>query len=290
MRLSFRFGIGTKERVVAYFLAAALALPIAPASAAGKKKSPPARIAIEYKAAVKGEHRPIEETLKKHRVLEAAAQILSPVRLPRRLTLRILPCDGDANAYYENDAISICYEYFEAMLTRFAEMDVPKGATRRNLIIGAAADVLFHEFGHAVFDMLEIPVLGREEDAADHFSAYVLLNFIRGDARPLIFGAASWFVQEHKLSPPPGLEDYADEHGLPAQRFFNYICLAYGANPKLFAAALDQGKLPKARAERCEGEYRQMERAIRRLILPYVDRQALARVRAKRWFELDAVE
>jgi len=28
-------------------------------------------------------------------------------------------------------------------------------------------DLFLHELGHAVFDLLKIPVLGREEDAAD---------------------------------------------------------------------------------------------------------------------------
>jgi hypothetical protein len=270
--------------------ATALGLLIAPLSAASKKAIQRTKIAVEYKPAAEAKHRPLEESVRTMRVLEAAAQIISPVRLPRQLTLRILPCDGDVNAYYEDDAIRVCYEYLEAMLARFTEQDVPPGTTRRNLIMGAAADVLFHEFGHAVFDMLEIPVFGREEDAADQFSAYLMLRFTGDDAFHLIAGAAFWFVQEQKASPPPGLEDYANEHGLPAQRFFNYICLAYGMNPKLFATVIDQGKLTKRRAEGCDGEYRQVDRAFRRLIGPYLDQQALARVRAKRWFQLDAVK
>jgi hypothetical protein len=41
--------------------------------------------------------------------------------------------------------------------------------------------MFLHETGHAVFDLLEVPVLGREEDAADLFSAYIMLHFGKDD-------------------------------------------------------------------------------------------------------------
>ena len=216
------------------------------------------------------------------------ARILGPVKLPRRLTLRTMPCDGSVSARYEDDAIRICYEYIERPLSLVNHQELPTGTTRRSLLIGMMADAFFHEFAHAAFDMLKIPVFGREEDAADQFSAYVMLQFSRHDAWHLISGAAFYFAQNSTWgsSAHAGPYDYSDDHGLPAQRFFNYICLAYGSNPELFAAAVEQGKLSKARAQSCAGEYAQVERAFRRLVRPYVDRRALARVRAHGWFNL----
>jgi hypothetical protein len=267
-----------------------LALPATPLSAQNQKNLRPNRVTFQYVPAVTPEHREIEQTLKERRVLERVAEMFSPFRLPQRLTLRAMPCDGDVNAYYEDGEIKVCYEYLEVLLKRVSKAEPPSGTTRRNLLIGALADVFFHEFGHAVFEMLEIPVFGREEDAADQFSAYLMLQFARNDARQLIAGAAFWFVNEHQEGTPPGLSDYADEHGLPAQRFFNYICLAYGLDSKAFAAAKSHGKLTEDRAEWCNGEYKQVERAFRRLILPYVDRQMLAKLRTRKLFQLDPVE
>jgi hypothetical protein len=259
-----------------------------PVSAAGKQSLRANRIVVEYRPAETAQHRQIESSLREKQVLERMARILGPVKLPRQLTLRTMSCDGHANARYEDDVIRICYEYIEWLHNLADRQELPAGTTRSNLILGMMADAFFHEFGHAVFDMLEIPVLGREEDAADQFSAYVMLQFSRYDARQLITGAAFYFSQGSTWgsSAAPSPEDYADDHGLPQQRFVNYICLGYGFNPELFASAVEQGKLTKARAQSCAGEYAQVERAFRKLILPYVDRRALARVRAQKWFEL----
>jgi len=59
-----------------------------------------------------------------------------------------------------------------------------------NAILGPFVDVFLHESGHAVFDLLKLPVLGREADAADLFSAYVMLQLGKEDARTLILGSA----------------------------------------------------------------------------------------------------
>jgi hypothetical protein len=267
---------------------AALAMCAAPVPAAGKKSLRANRVVVEYKPAETAEHREIESSLREHQVLERMARILGPVKLPRQLTLRTMSCGGHANARYEDDAIRICYEYVEWLRNLVQVRELPTGTTRGNLLIGMMADAFFHEFGHAAFDMLEIPVFGREEDAADQFSAYVMLQFSRHDARQLITGAAFYFAQDATWgsSVAPSPDDYADDHGLPQQRFVNYICLAYGFNPELFASAVEQGKLTEARAQSCAGEYAQVERAFRKLILPYVDLRALARVRAQKWFEL----
>ena len=50
--------------------------------------------------------------------------------------------------------------------------------------------MFLHETGHAVFDILKVPVFGREEDAADLFSAYIMLQFGKEDAHRLILGSA----------------------------------------------------------------------------------------------------
>ena len=46
-----------------------------------------------------------------------------------------------------------------------------------------------HEAGHALFDLLEVPLLGREEDAADQLAAYYVLQFPKEIKRRLILGA-----------------------------------------------------------------------------------------------------
>ena len=47
-----------------------------------------------------------------------------------------------------------------------------------------------HEMGHAIFDVLGIPVFVREEDAADDFATYLMLRFGHEQSYALIAGAA----------------------------------------------------------------------------------------------------
>ena len=77
-------------------------------------------------------------------------------------------------------------------------------------------------------------------------------------------------------------QTFADEHGTPAQRFFNLLCIAYGADPKLFSDVVEKGFLPEDRAVGCKREYVQLSHAFETLIGPHIDR-SLARKLHKRW-------
>jgi hypothetical protein len=140
--------------------------------------------------------------------------------------------------------------------------------------------------GHAVFDYLSVPILGREEDAADQFAAYIMLQFAKDDARRLMIGTA-YAYQVDASKPVTKKNPFADEHGLPAQRFYNVLCIAYGADSKLFADLVEKEYLPKDRAEGCEGEYEQVTLAMTKLIRPYIDQARAKRVRSKRWLRFD---
>ena len=155
----------------------------------------------------------------------------------------------------EDDAITVCYEYIDDILRNAPKETTPAGVTRMDAIIGPTLEVFLHEVGHAVFDYLGVPVLGREEDAADQFAAYLLLQFAKSDARRLIVGVA-YTYQRGRIQTEYQKNPFADEHGLPAQRFYNVLCMAYGADPKLFADLVEKEYLPKERAEGCEGAQR----------------------------------
>ena len=134
-----------------------------------------------------------------------------------------------------------------------------------------------------MFDILKIPLFGREEDAADQFSVYIMLRFSKDEARRLIVGNA--YQYKGDLQSPTvsmALKKFADEHGTPSQRFFNVLCLAYGADKNLFGDFVSKGYLPKERAEYCEDEYAQVAYAFQRLIGPHIDRR-MARKLHKRW-------
>lgn len=258
-----------------------------PAEAQKLSKFRADRIQISYAPPKNAAHQTVHDLLKQQRVLEKFKAFLSPLRLPRTLLLKFEGCDGVSNAWYEDDAVTICYEYLDDVLRNAPEKDTPAGVTRLDAIVGPTLEVVLHEMGHAVFDYLNVPVLGREEDAADQFAAYLLLQFDKSNARRLIAGTAWAYYREASL-PSLKKNPFADEHGLPAQRFYNVLCLAYGSDTILFADLVSNGTLPKERAEYCEGEYEQVRRAFNALIRPYIDPVRARQVRATRWLSFGA--
>ena len=72
--------------------------------------------------------------------------------------------------------------------------------------------------------------------------------------------------------PPPNSNRIPDGD---LQRFYNVLCLAYGADAKLFEQVVSDGHLPAERAEGCEDEYAQVKRAMTILIDPFIDEKSL---------------
>jgi hypothetical protein len=151
------------------------------------------------------------------------------------------------------------------------------GVSRAEAIVGAIAGVALHETGHAVFDIQEIPRLGREEDAADMVAGYVMLQFGNDVARVMTKGmfnmTLNWQAETPNISPAI----LADSHSLGLQRGFAILCLAYGKDPETFKD-LAQAWLPPARQPSCAREYRQAENAFRKTILPFVDQAQMKKV------------
>lgn len=261
----------------------------APALAQKKSSLRTDQVRGVYELPKEAKQKSIYDALKKRRTLEELRILLSPLRLPRRLILRLKGCDGKIDVSYEDDMVTFCYEYVEYLQRHAPNISTPGGLTPADAIFSAIFDTFLHEAGHAVFDMLKVPIFGREEDAADYFSAYILLRFTPGDARRFIQGVAFIYASEAKfaLKKVPDIKEFASEHELPAQRYFNVLCIAYGSDSSIYEKAITRGGLPKERAADCEDEYKMLQRAFRKLIRPYVDQALLRTARAKMRFKWD---
>ena len=117
--------------------------------------------------------------------------------------------------------------------------------------------IFYHELGHAVIDIEAVPIFGQEEDAADAFSIFMIDTIFDEDASiELASDAAFGFwgeveMRDYDLSEIP----WWDEHGPDEQRYFNTVCLFYGADPEAREAFAQDGGLPEERAELCPFEY-----------------------------------
>jgi Putative metallopeptidase len=249
------------------------------------------RMRVEYVPPTNPAHQALYDRLKERRALERLQEIFSPFRIPLDLTLRTMGCDGVSNAWYgrTDHSVNVCYEYLNEIMQALPKETTADGITPADAMIGQFFYVFAHEMGHAMFDILAAPVFGNAEDAADHFAAYMMLQFGKGQARDLITGAAysyKKYVQSSEVSAP--LAAFSDVHAAPAQRFFNLLCLAYGADPVLFGDFVKKGHLPEGRARGCKGEYNQVAFAFRDIIVPHLDVQLAKQVLDKTWLPEDS--
>ncbi|MDR7036056.1 hypothetical protein J2X36_000792 [Methylobacterium sp. BE186] len=242
-------------------------------------------IRVVYQAPKKSEAQEIYREMRARRVLEGLREIVRMVRLPRSLTLRLSECDGEINAWYapETRSVTVCYEYIQDVWDRAQKATSPPAVFRHDAIFGPVAQVFLHEFGHALFHLLDVPVLGREEDAADQFAALVVLRLRPAQARQIIDGSAVLFTSygaEEKLEK----DTLADHHGPFYQRLYNLLCLAYGSDKRAFGYLVDRGDLPRERAENCAAEYDQAAIAMDKLFRRHLRGGRMERERIRRGF------
>jgi hypothetical protein len=260
----------------------------------GANDARPNRVRIEYEPPQNPTHQALYETLMERRVLEQTQHMLSPFRFPVELTIKTMGCDGLINSWFSYDdsvpTVHICYELLQDIIRSVPQDTSPlQGVTPHDAVVGPFLFWTLHEVGHAVFHIFEVPLFGREEDAADQFAVYLMLQFDKDQAHRWVEGAvyaAHGFIKELQQSPElqKRMEKFASVHGLPEQRVFNGLCLAYGSDPVLFADVLDSGLLPKTRAGNCEHEYQTFAFAFKSIIRPHIDREMARAVLNTTWF------
>ncbi|NWG22839.1 MAG: hypothetical protein HXY30_00230 [Pseudorhodoplanes sp.] len=248
----------------------------------------PNQFTVEYVQPKEPKHFVIHDMMKEKKLLEKFQAFLAPIHLPNQVKLQIAGCDGRANANFWQNTITVCYEYFEFIWAHTPKM-AKAGLSPRDAMIGPTVDVFLHEAGHAILQLLDIPLLAREEDAADYIATFLMLEFCPEDARRLILGASFISGSEAmaEQGKAPELAALADVHSLPAVRYFNRWCMAYGKDPVLFADAMELGMLTRQRAKHCSYEYSYISDAFKRLIHPYVDAEMVKQVKAKKWFQFE---
>jgi hypothetical protein len=222
----------------------------------------------------------IRQRLQKRRLLEEFSQFLAPVKLPVTLRLIAKQCNEENAFFSPTDlAIHLCYEFIDRIERRAPKQTTPEGITRQEAIIGPTVGVLLHESGHALSRLLQLPVLGREEDTADQIAAFIMLQFGGDVARTLIKGQA----YDYNFGARLGSHPFWDNHSSDLQRQHIFLCAAYGKDRAGFQDFVDRGWLPKARAPNCEREYNQIAMAFKLTVEPHLNMDLVKKVQQRRW-------
>lgn len=129
--------------------------------------------------------------------------------------------------------------------------------------------VLQHEIGHLFVGEFDLPVLGKEEDAADSLASVMLLSQENDSSNQALRDAADgWYLSEYAKGDQYEDSDFYDEHSLDLQRSFAVVCLMVGAKPDLFGEVADEYEIDPERQERCQFDYQQAVNSWVQLLAP----------------------
>ena len=199
-------------------------------------------------------------------------------RLPHDVEIVIEECNV-VNAFYDpaTKQIIMCYEFMDSVFSDFSSYWQSEGTemtddelSTQNLDV--VDFVFYHELGHALVDIYQLPITGLEENVVDQFASYFML--LTGDiddyegifAQDIMYNVGTWyFIQSERDYE----HVYWDVHNLDIQRFYNISCYAYGQNPQYNQDLITEGWLPVERAENCEYEFAVLEDSWNRILSPY---------------------
>ncbi|MFZ4372982.1 MAG: DUF4344 domain-containing metallopeptidase [Mycobacterium sp.] len=255
--------------------AALIATSLAAGCSTAEPKQEPGMMTATYQdattpAAIQG-----RTLMQNARVLEDMADYINGyLKLPYGIELVGSQC-GDSNAFWSaaDKRITVCYEFADFFLTVFNTDPNEHVTDPAEAAVNSIIATAYHELGHAVISIYDLPATGRLEDASDQLAAYMWLvpdDNIKNDAPQVVKDFAEMFKRYSANRRGLVNDDFADEHSLDLTRMYNLACWVYGANPAANADVVAQVGLPKLRADSCEFEFRQISKAWKALLAPYV--------------------
>ncbi len=265
-------------------LTVTMVLVFAPAGMSAPKatEAAPGVIRVIHEPPANPAHQAAFEAIGGDATFARARDFFAMFRLPRDLTFRTRSCSGrGGGAWYHDGTVTICYDYIQNLIDSAASDKRPDWVSRDAAMRGPIADVVLHEGAHALFEFLQVPLLGREEDAADMVSTFAILNLFRPEAQAFVQGVAYSYLADAGMgtfTDTPTLEErvvpsraYGGAHSTALQRLYSIVCHASGFDEAAFKDLLARSDLPAWRASGCSDEYKQITHAFHTLLAPHID-------------------
>lgn len=161
-------------------------------------------------------------------------------------------------------------EFILEVMQRFKDASYVKTIEELfNVTMDVIEHTLYHELGHALVELLQIPITAKEEDAVDSL-ATILVILTNKNGEEVALSAADLFDLEGEEIEELTDIDFWDEHSLDFQRFYNTICLIYGSQPDRYAFLIDELEITEERADLCIDDYQRESRSWEKLLKPYL--------------------
>ena len=142
---------------------------------------------------------------------------------------------------------------------------------RVEFVVGNTLVLLSHELGHVLIAEMHLPLLGREEDAADTFAALRMLTFGTSFSQhELAQAAQGWFLNDRRDQEIGEKPLFYDEHNLSQQRAYQILCLMVGSDPDKFKGLADQMKMPETRQRTCRRDFAMTSQGWQTVLKPWL--------------------
>ncbi len=241
---------------------------------------PNKKVTVFYQIPTDTMHEIWYSTFKESKTLEVYAKMLEDAFvIKKNLKISLVEC-GEVNAFYnsENKELLICYELFADLMTKMSTY-ISDPDSLGDKIGKVSSFIIFHEIGHAMIDVLDIPLTGKEEDAADYF-AFFMLGSDGDDFGVEVCKEGALFFKElsdeqkvdttfQQLNDKGVIYDalpFWDEHSFHLQRYYSINSLIFGSNPEKWDGLINIGYRRPGNAVL---EYNKINRGWSRVLLPH---------------------
>jgi hypothetical protein len=210
------------------------------------------------------------ELLKASETRYLAKSLATAFELPVALKIKGVNGFGSGPFYNpEDNSITLPYQFATVVLGVIAQTNPEESPTEWGEAVGAVDSfILAHEFGHALIHNFNLPVLGREEDAADGIATVMLLKAEEGPVYAA--DAAEFWLDFSGRQNPPALVEYADNHSFDRQRAYNILCWVGGSNEGVLEALAENEIVPESRLASCPAEWELLRKSVEQVLKPHL--------------------
>jgi hypothetical protein len=237
---------------------------------AGEEEVAPGTVEAEWQQPHGEENVAGYELLKASETRSLAKSLATAFELPNPLLIKGVNGFGGGPFYNpEDNSITLPYQFPAVVFSVITQSNPQDTPTEWGEAAGAVNSfILAHEFAHALIHNFELPVLGREEDAADGISTVVLLKAEEGSLYAI--DAAEFWAAFSGRQEPPALAEYADNHSFDRQRADNILCWVAGSDEAILEAFLENEILPEDRLAACPGEWELLRTSAEQVLKPHL--------------------
>ena len=175
----------------------------------------------------------------------------------------------------ETRRILMPYFFIQEVKQRFIDDNYSEsGVPINDAIMDVVIHTLLHELAHALIDIYDLPIVVKEEDAADSLATMLLIEFFE-DGQEIAITAADLFDLESGNTQSFAEADFWDEHSLDVQRYYNTLCAVYGSAPEDYLELMKDAEFSDEKAEQCIDDYEQLYFSWMTLLKPHLKKTQL---------------